>query len=215
MFFTDVRVKNLVFVNLNVFSNLSIYNNKIEFSLTSCLHILEESGAFADTCQHTRVFSIFASCRSLHLSIKLGFYYFGPNFCKPLKNQNGIRVPPPSSSALWQKLKSRSDLHNLCTIHNSEVLAMARFNTGKFPTPWRQEKIISCIWYLIVFVTFILCFGLSELYSLSSSKYCFFLFFIFGMKLLLFFCKVSGSLIVTFFFVSSTSLYIRFKYFPL
>ncbi|CAN7023015.1 unnamed protein product [Brassica rapa subsp. trilocularis] len=24
---------------------------------------------------------------------------------------------------------------------------MARFNTRKFPTPWRQEKIISCIWF--------------------------------------------------------------------
>ena len=106
-----------------------------------------------------------------------------------------------------RSLKWRSDLHNVCTIHNSEVLAMARFNTGRFLTPSRQEKIISCIWYLVVFVSFIICFRLSELYSLSSSKYCFFLFFIFGTKLLLFFCKVSGSLIVTFFFVSSTSLY--------
>lgn len=50
MFFTDVRVKNLVFVNLNVFSNLSIYNNKIEFSLTSALHIIIQHGAFFDTC---------------------------------------------------------------------------------------------------------------------------------------------------------------------
>ncbi|KAL0790734.1 hypothetical protein Bca101_006980 [Brassica carinata] len=31
---------------------------------------------------------------------------------------------------------------------------MARFNTSRFLTPSRQEKIISCIWYLVVFVSF-------------------------------------------------------------
>ncbi|CAN7027748.1 unnamed protein product [Brassica oleracea var. botrytis] len=60
----------------------------------------------------------------------------------------GLGLPLRLPLRCDRSLERRSDLHNVCTIHNLEILAMARFNTGRFLTPSRQEKIISCIWYL-------------------------------------------------------------------
>ncbi|CAN6905852.1 unnamed protein product [Brassica oleracea] len=58
-----------------------------------------------------------------------------------------LRLPLRLPLRCDRSLERRSDLHNVCTIHNSEVLVMARFNTGRFLTPSKQEKIISCIWF--------------------------------------------------------------------
>jgi len=60
------------------------------------------------------------------------------------------------------QLNNGEILHHARRFESLPVLAVVRFNTGTFLTPPRQEQFISCIWYLVVFVSFIIC-RLSEL----------------------------------------------------